>query len=38
MKICGSLKFLFINFDGLDIEKIESYLKFWKCLFIDKID
>lgn len=38
MKIRGSPKLLFLNFDGLDIEKIESHLKFWKCLFIDKID
>lgn len=38
MKIRGSPKLLFINFDGLDIEKIESHLKFWKCLFIDKIN
>lgn len=38
MKIRGSPKLLVINFDGLDIEKIESHLKFWKCLFIDKID
>lgn len=38
MKIRGSPKLLFINFDGLDIEKIENHLKFWKCLFIDKID
>lgn len=38
MKIRGSPTLLVINFDGLDIEKIESHLKFWKCLFIDKID
>lgn len=38
MKIRGSPKLLFINFDGLNIEKIESHLKFWNCLFIDKID
>lgn len=38
MKIRGSPKLSFINFDGLGLEKIESHLKFWKCFFSDQID
>lgn len=36
IKILGSPKFSSINFDGIGLEKIESHLKFWKCLFSDR--
>lgn len=38
IKIRGSPKLSSINFDGIGLEKIESNLKFWKCLFSDQID
>ena len=37
-KIRGIPKLVPINFDGIGLEKIETKMKSWKCLFSDQID